>query len=211
MSVRVVIVDDHGFVSSGLALLLNGGDAVEVVATLDDPRDVPEALTAHRPDVLVTDMAMPRMSGDELIASLREHPHAPPAVVLSALTSCEAIAAAFRAGAVNYVFKDEPLAQIAKVLVDAANGTSTYSPEVTSALATQFVHEAPGPPVELSSREREILTLVSKGLTNRQVCRTLSISEATVKTYLSRCYTKLEVNDRASAVRVALEKNLLDD
>lgn len=211
MTLRVVIVDDHSFVASGLALLLSEDWGIEVLATVTDPREAVTAVATHRPDVVLTDMSMPHLDGPELIKALRRRADAPPVVVLSALTDRDAIAAAFRAGAVNYVFKDESLDTIAAAVTDAAAGRPKFSDAVASALAAHLNDPEPTTSVELSAREEEILGLVSLGLTNGQICRRLHLSEATIKTYLSRCYTKLGVNDRASAVRVALQLGLLRD
>lgn len=211
MSLRLVIVDDHAFVASGLALLLQETADIDVVATVSDARRAAEAVLTHRPDVVLADMSMPHLSGPELIGVLRQCRDAPPVVVLSALTDHAEIAAAFRAGAVNYVFKDEPLDTIAAAVIGAAEGQPKFSDAVAMALATHLTQPDPGVSAELSSREKEILTLVSLGMTNRQICRQLHLSEATVKTYLTRCYTKLGVTDRASAVRVAMEQGLLTE
>lgn len=210
MSMRVVIVDDHGFVATGLALLLEQVGRMEVVATVTDPRRAREVVAVSAPDIVITDMSMPHLDGVAVLADINSLPSPPPVVVLSAMTAPDEIVSAFRAGAANYVFKDAPLAEIVTAITTTANGHPSFSGPVTAALARSVAVPEENP-VSLSAREVEILTLASRGLTNRQMSIRLSLAETSVKTYLTRCYAKLGANDRASAVRIAMERGLLTD
>lgn len=209
--VRVLIVDDHPFVATGLAMLLEQTGSIAVVGTVNDPRRVVEVVRSLRPDVVVSDMWMPHVSGAELASRIRELDEAPPVIVLSAVADARTIVGALRAGAANYVLKDEPLSAIVAAIRGCARGEVRYSPQVAAALVALVSRPQLADMVPLSSREREILTLASQGMTNLQMAKRLSLSEATVKTYLTRCYTKLGASDRASAVRLAMEQGLLQD
>lgn len=207
-SLRVLVVDDHEIVTTGLSLLLGESGEIEVVASVTDPRDTLDAVARTGPDVVLTDLSMPGMAGTDLIAQLREaHPDVP-VLILSATSNPVEIANGIRAGAVGFVPKHASLADIRVALAQASRGEMVVSPEVGAALARHL--REPQEKAALSEREREILTLVSLGMTNGQICRRLYLSEATVKTYLARCYTKLGVNDRAAAVRAAITQGLID-
>lgn len=207
MSISLIIVDDHPAVASGLALLLPESlPDIQVTAVITDPTTALDEVARCRPQVVLTDMSMPNLPGPQLIAQLTKQPSPPRVIVWSALEDRASIGAAFSSGATNYLTKDEPVPAIAQAIVDAVAGTPRYSPRVSAALAQAA--SAPAP-VSLSKREIEILTRVSQGQTNRQICRELHLSEATVKTYLARCYSKLGAHDRASAVRTAMQQGLL--
>lgn len=205
---RVLVVDDHEIVTTGLSLLLGESGEIEVVASVTDPRGTLDAVARTSPDVVLTDLSMPGVPGTDLIAQLRDaHPDVP-VLILSGTSNPVEIANGIRAGAVGFVPKHASLAEIRGALAQASRGEMVVSPEVGAALARHL--REPQEKAALSEREREILTLVSLGMTNGQICRRLYLSEATVKTYLARCYTKLGVNDRAAAVRAAITQGLID-
>lgn len=208
MSITVVIVDDHEIVTTGLTLLLAESEEIEVVGTATDAEQAIDVIAATAPHVVLTDLSMPGMGGLELIRRVTADPASPRVLVLSATTNPTEIAAAIRAGASGFLVKDAPVRQIVADIQAAAAGDIVVSPRVGAALAMHL--REPEETSALSEREVEILTLVSLGLTNSQICRRLHLAEATVKTYLTRCYTKLEVRDRASAVRVAITKGLIN-
>lgn len=208
MNVRTVIVDDHPAVATGLALVLAEVAPIDIVAAVSDARDALAVIARTHPDVVVCDMAMRHLGGPELVESVRRLPLSPNVMMLSALHDPAQIVAAFRAGAQNYVFKDSDTSTIAAAIVDVGAGRPQLCPEVSAALAASL-GQSGDQHVVLSQREAAILALVARGMTNRRVARQLNLSEATVKTYLARCYAKLGVNDRASAVHAAMQRGLL--
>ncbi|GAB78960.1 two component transcriptional regulator, LuxR family [Austwickia chelonae] len=208
MTVRVVLVDDHSIVTTGLALLLAESDEVEVVGTATTAEEALDVIAATDPHVVLTDLSMPGMGGLELVRRLAAHRGGPRVLVLSATTKPADLASAIKGGASGFLVKDAPVEEIVAGIKGAAAGEMVVSSRVGAALALHL--RQPEEESVLSEREVEILTLVSLGLTNGQICQRLHLAEATVKTYLTRCYTKLDARDRASAVRVAIAKGIID-
>jgi DNA-binding NarL/FixJ family response regulator len=206
MTVRMIIVDDHPVVRDGLRGIFSADDAFEVVG---EAGDGPEALVVARdtrPDVVLMDLRMPRMSGAEVIRRLREQSPGLPVLVLTTFDDAADVLPAIEQGATGYLLKDTPRAELRSAVLAAARGESVLSPAVAD-LLTQRSRE-PKRPV-LSPRELEVLRLIAGGATNRELATNLFITEATVKTHLLHIFAKLEVNDRAAAVATAYQKSLL--
>ncbi|MEU8244901.1 response regulator transcription factor [Nonomuraea sp. NPDC048916] len=202
----MIIVDDHPVVRDGLRGIFADDDAFEVVG---EAADGPEALTVAmrtHPDVVLMDLRMPKMSGAEVIRRLREQTPGIHVLVLTTFDNDADVLPAIEQGATGYLLKDTPRADLRRAVRAAARGETVLSPSVAGALA----HQARAPERRtLSRRELEVLGLIARGATNREVAAKLFITEATVKTHLLHIFAKLEVNDRAAAVAAAYEAGLL--
>lgn len=202
----MIIVDDHPVVRDGLRGIFADDDAFEVVG---EAADGPEALVVAlrtNPDVVLMDLRMPKMSGAEVIRRLREQTPGIHVLVLTTFDNDADVLPAIEQGATGYLLKDTPRADLRRAVRAAARGETVLSPSVAGALAQRA-----GAPAQrtLSRRELEVLGLIARGATNREVAAKLFITEATVKTHLLHLFAKLEVNDRAAAVAAAYETGLL--
>lgn len=206
MTVRLIIVDDHPVVRDGLRGIFSGDDAFEVVG---EAADGPEALVVAgrtSPDVVLLDLRMPGMSGAEVIRRLREHQPGVHVLVLTTFGDDADVVPAIEQGATGYLLKDTPRAELRRAVQAAARGETVLSPSVAGVLTHRL--RAPEPQT-LSRRELEVLGLVARGATNRDIAGKLFITEATVKTHLLHIFAKLKVNDRAAAVAAAYDAGLL--
>jgi DNA-binding NarL/FixJ family response regulator len=206
MPIRLIIVDDHPIVRDGLRGIFTNDDAFEVVG---EAADGPEALVVAmqtNPDVVLMDLRMPKMSGAEVIRRLREQTPGIHVLVLTTFDNDADVLPAIEQGATGYLLKDTPRADLRRAVQAAARGETVLSPTVAGVL----MHKKRTPEQQtLSRRELEVLRLIARGATNREVAAKLFITEATVKTHLLHIFAKLEVNDRAAAVAVAYETGLL--
>lgn len=195
--IRVLIVDDHQLVRSGLRTLLDAEPDLSVVAEAEHGESALATIAGTSPDVVLMDLSMPVMDGVEatkLIA--RQYPEVK-VVVLTSFSDRVRVQEAIAAGAIGYLLKDcEPSDLIAAVRA-AAMGHVPLDPRVAGALLPAAA--AAGNAVTLSPREREVLGLVAQGLANKQIARALGITERTVKAHLSRVFREIGVLDRTSA------------
>lgn len=213
-TLRLLIVDDHPVVRSGLAALLHGqaGPDRSTPVTLDvvgNAADAAQALTLARqtaPDVVLADLRLgPGPDGVALTAQLRALPEPPAVVILTTYDHDTDIVRAVEAGAVGYLLKDSPVEDVVAAVVDAAGGKAVWSPTLTRRIVTGLR----APRARLSARETEVLQLVAEGLSNREIARSLFISEATVKTHLVHLNAKLHAGSRTEAVAQARRQGLL--
>jgi DNA-binding NarL/FixJ family response regulator len=204
--IRLLIVDDHPVVREGLAGMLSGQPDFDVVG---EARDGSDAVTMHeelQPDVTLMDLRMPGTDGVSAIQAIREKRPSANILVLTTYDSDSDIVHAIEAGATGYLLKDTPREELFRAVRAAARGESVLAPAVAARLMTRM--RAPAEE-NLSAREIEVLQLVSKGNSNREIGRALHISTATVKTHLIHIFDKLGVADRTAAVTVALERSIL--
>ena len=217
--VRLLVVDDHPVVRSGIVGMLSGEPDLQVVGQAADGAEA-IALTAELvPDVILMDLRMPGLDGVEATRRISARPDAPRVVVLTTYDTDGDILRAVEAGAIGYLLKDSPREDILAAVLSAAVGRSTLSPAVTTRLVGAARGTGRGPdgspcraeaPVSLSPRERQVLQAASRGLSNNQIGAELYITEATVKTHLLRAYAKLGVDSRTAAVTEALRRGLLE-
>ncbi len=204
--IRLLVVDDHPVVRDGLRGMFAGAPGFEVVGEAGDGAEAVEAAARLLPDVVLTDLRMPRMDGVAAIRAMAERGLPCRVLVLTTYDTDADVLPAIRAGATGYLLKDTAREELFRAVRAAARGESVLSPAVAGRLMGQV--RAPGRE-PLSPREVEVLGLVASGNTNKEAARTLFISEATVKTHLLHIYAKLGVNDRASAVAAGYEQGLL--
>ncbi|MFG2065784.1 response regulator [Micromonospora tulbaghiae] len=211
--VRVLIVDDDPLVRGALSMILGGVPDLAVVGEAADGAEVPAAVAAHAPDVVLMDIRMPRVDGLAATEALRARAEPPEVLVLTTFDADEQVLRALRAGASGFLLKDTPPAEIVAAVRRVAAGEATLSPAVTRKLIAHVTGTAPvrgaDPKREravrlldgLSEREREVAVLLGRGRTNAEISAELFMSVATVKAYVSRLLTKLDLNNR---VQVAL-------
>ncbi|MCZ7425460.1 response regulator transcription factor [Micromonospora sp. WMMA1949] len=211
--VRVLIVDDDPLVRGALSMILGGVPDLTVVGEATDGAEVPAAVAAHAPDVVLMDIRMPRVDGLAATETLRATAEPPEVLVLTTFDADEQVLRALRAGASGFLLKDTPPAEIVAAVRRVAAGEATLSPAVTRKLIAHVTGTAPAPGPDpkreravrllddLSEREREVALLLGRGRTNAEISAELFMSVATVKAYVSRLLTKLDLNNR---VQVAL-------
>ena len=209
MTVRVVIADDHRIVRDGLSYLLAQEAGIEVVGEAGDGRKALVVVAATRPDVLLLDLYMPGLDGQAVLEALRDDvtPQRPAVVVLTSATDDEHLVRAVRAGAISYLLKTAPAEDVITAVRDAAAGTASLSPQLLTRLTQALRRPTPPDPLQpLSAREREVLRLIARGHSNRQIARELAIGEQTVKTHVRGVLAKLGLQDRVQAAIFALRQ-----
>jgi DNA-binding NarL/FixJ family response regulator len=214
MSIRVLIADDQALIRSGLRNVLSAEEGMEVVGEAVDGADAVGKVERLEPDVVVMDVKMPRLDGIEATRQIATSGRAR-VVMLTTFGLEEYVYESLRAGATGFVLKDASPEDVVAAIRTAAAGSSMLSPEITRLLIEQFVSAGPkrdpGPEYdELTRREREVLRLLTNGLSNAEIARKLVLSEPTVKTHVAQVLRKLGVRDRVQAVIYAYEAGLVD-
>ncbi|MFZ1577777.1 MAG: response regulator transcription factor [Nostocoides sp.] len=194
--IRVVIVDDHHLVRSGIRTLLSADPRIEVVAEAANGRDGVAAALESRPDVVLMDLSMPQMDGVAATRAIIAADIATSVVVLTSFSDRDRVRDVLAAGATGYVLKDCEPQELLAAVHTAAVGNVPLDPRVAGALLPEPAGE-PGP--SLSPREIDVLRLVAQGMANKQIGRALGITERTVKAHLGRVFRELGVLDRTSA------------
>ncbi len=207
---RLVVIDDHPVVRDGLRGMLATQPDLVVVGEAASGTEALTVVAAAHPDVVLTDLRMPDPSGGTLIRLIMERVPATRVLVLTTHDTDSDVLPAIEAGAIGYLLKDAPREELFRAVRAAARGETILAPSVAALLLTRIRPRRPLTEGRLSAREREVLTLVAAGKTNRETAALLYISEATVKTHLLHIYAKLEVTDRASAVATGYRRGILD-
>ena len=211
-AVRVVLADDHPMVRYGITAVLADAPEVEVVGEASDGTTLLAAVEQHRPDVVVTDLDMPGMSGAEATARLRTaHPDVA-VLVLTLHDDDESLFAAQRAGARGYQLKGADRAELVRAILSVAAGEAVYGAAVASRIVSFFTgaqkdYAAQVFP-ELTDRERDVLTLLAEGRRNSEIAAALHLSDKTVRNHVSAVLLKLQVPDRTAAALKAREAGL---
>ncbi|RAY13701.1 DNA-binding response regulator [Actinomadura craniellae] len=202
--VSVFVVDDQDLVREGIAALLGLQPGIEVVGDAGDGTEAVEAIVAARPDVVLMDVRMPGLDGVAATAELRRRAPGCTVVMLTTFDDDEYVTGALRAGAVGYLLKNLPAADLARAVRLAHAGVA----QLDSAIVTRLAAGLPAPAV-LTPRETEVLRLISAGATNREIASRLYVSEGTVKNHISRILQRLGLRDRTQAALYAREHGLL--
>ncbi len=213
--VRALLVDDQELVRSGLRRILRRRDGIEVVGECEDGDEVPAAVAAHDPDVVVMDLRMRRINGIDATRTLRAEVGTPPVLVLTTFDDDELLSGALRAGASGFLLKDSPAEELVRAVKAVAAGQAVLDPAVTGRVLDRyrtFVEPSVPPTADdpaLTAREREVLVLMGTGLSNAEIAAQLVISEVTVKSHIGRIFTKLDLRDRAAAIVFAFDRGLV--
>ncbi|MFE6912597.1 response regulator [Streptomyces rubiginosohelvolus] len=209
-TVTLVVVDDHPVVRDGLRGMFAAAPGFEVLGEAADGVDALAVVGELDPDVVLMDLRMPGGGGVTAIAELTRRGARSKVLVLTTYDTDSDTLPAIEAGATGYLLKDAPREELFAAVRAAADGRSVLSPAVASRLMTRVRTPAADPAeTTLSAREREVLVLVARGTTNREIAAELFISEATVKTHLTHVFAKLGAKDRAAAVAVGYDRGIL--
>jgi len=221
VTTRVVLVDDQALVRAGFRMLVDSQPDLEVVGEASDGREAVRVVRGLRPDVVLMDVRMPGMDGVEATRELvgddaAAGEGAPRVLILTTFDLDEYAFAGLRAGASGFLLKDVPPEQLLEAVRVVASGDAVVAPRVTRRLLDRFAGSLPDDPAgtperleALTEREREVLALVGRGLSNTEITARLVVAEATVKTHVGRILAKLGLRDRVQAVVLAYETGLV--
>jgi two-component system nitrate/nitrite response regulator NarL len=205
---RIILVDDHTLFRKGLAELLEQSGSIEVSAFTGNPDEVDTLLKAHRPDVLILDLNMPGTDGITLMQQLRSDGHTLPVLILTLSEAEDDLARALRAGANGYLLKSMEPDEVVDAIQRAQRGETVVAPAMTAKLVNLYDQKGQDSNSlldALTPREREILTHLARGESNKAIARTLDISHDTVKLHVRHILAKLNLSSRVEAAVFAVE------
>jgi two-component system NarL family response regulator len=202
-SIRVLIVEDHNVVRQGLVALLNVVDGLEVVGEAADGQEAIAQIRKHHPDVTLIDLRLPRMSGVDVIERIRMESPQARFIVLTTYDGDEDIYRALKAGARAYLLKGMTSEDLISTIRAVYDGKSYIPPAVAERLAERVGAQ------ELTPRESDVLELIVRGKSNREIAAELEVSEATVKTHINSLLGKLGVSDRTQAATAAIQRGIV--
>jgi len=214
--IRVLLVDDQELIRTGLRGILRASFGFDVVGECADGGEVPAAVAALAPDVVLMDVRMPFVDGVRATRELRRREGSPPVLALTTFDDEEVLAGMLRAGAAGFVLKGVPAEDLQRAVRAVAEGGAWLDPAVTARVLAIYRSAVPGASAAgqadldvLTGREREVLALVGRGKTNGEIAAELFVSEGTVKTHINHVFTKLQLRDRAAAVVFAFDHDLV--
>jgi DNA-binding NarL/FixJ family response regulator len=201
--IRLLIVDDHPIVRFGLTALLGIQDDIEIAGTAEGGRDAIRLLEKIPVDIILLDFRMPGFSGIQTLEKLQTIAPKTRGIILSSFECDEEIYAAVKAGAQGYLHKDAPAEEIVRAIRSVRGGQQAFPHRIAERLSSDQMTAG------LSHRERQVLELVAKGLTNKEVANTLQISQFTVRNHMNHVTQKLDVSDRTEAIFIAIQNGLI--
>ena len=215
MSTRVLIADDQALVRAGFRKLLESAPDIEVVGEAADGREAVDLARRLRPTVVLMDIRMPRLDGIEATRRLTADAEGIRVLILTTFGLDDYVYEALRAGASGFMLKDAPPEELLAAVEVVARGDALIAPAVTRSVIEEFVRRspapAPAPPAieELTEREREVLELLARGMSNAEIAERLVVSAGTVKTHVAHVLSKLGLRDRVQAVILAYESGVI--
>jgi DNA-binding NarL/FixJ family response regulator len=209
--IRVLIADDHGIVRSGLRMLIDRQNDMEVVAEADDGVAALESTQAHRPDVAVLDVSMPRMTGLQAAREIRSHVPETRVLLLSMHDDERYFLEGLASGASGYVLKRAADTDLIGAVRAVAGGQTFLSTDAQRELMDAWLESGRSEPDDpLTPRELEVVKLIAEAYTNRQIAETLKLSEKTVESHRANVLSKLAMRDRVEVVRYAIRRGLVE-
>jgi NarL family two-component system response regulator LiaR len=209
--IRVLIVDDHEVVREGLQTLLAEEAAIELVGQAADGREAVTMAKTERPDVILMDLVMPHLDGIEATRQILAADPDSKVLILTSFAEDKRVHDAIQAGATGYLLKDTLRPELVRAILAAAEGKATLHPEAQQALIRQATAPKTAAPHDnLTARECDVLALIGRGNSNREIAATLHLTEGTVKGYVSNILSKLDVADRTQAALYAVKHGLAD-
>ena len=200
--IRVLLVDDHAFLRMGVKSFLELEDGIEVVGEAESGEEALSAAASLKPDIVVMDLMMPGIGGTEAVRRLSRMEHPPRVLILSSYGQSVELARALSAGAKGALAKDAPMDELSKAIRRIHSGKRYVSTDIANYLAVN-------PMVEFSSRDREIMLALSKGLSNDDIAAMLRLSVPRVKQLLNDLYSRLGVANRAEAIGMILREHMV--
>jgi NarL family two-component system response regulator LiaR len=207
--IRVMIVDDHAMVRRGLAAFLKAFDDLELVGEAANGEEVLQLAASVQPDVVLMDLVMDQMDGVAATRVIRQNHPQIQVIVLTSFREVLLVQKALQAGAISYLLKNVSADELATAIRAAHMGRSTLAPEAAEALV-RAATQPPEPGFDLTARERDVLELMVKGLSNVEIAESLVVSQSTIKTHVSSILAKLGVAGRTEAVAVAIQRQLVN-
>jgi len=211
--IRVLLADDQALVRAGFRMILTAEPGIDVVGQAADGREAVALARELLPDVVLMDVRMPVMDGIEATRHIVDGEGSPRVLILTTFDLDDYVYEALRAGASGFLLKDRPPEELVAAVRVIAAGEALLAPSVTRRLIEEFARRAPTASRteldQLTDREREVLVLMARGMSNAEIARTLFVAETTVKTHVGRVLHKLGLRDRAQAVVLAYESGLV--
>jgi two-component system, NarL family, response regulator LiaR len=206
--IRVLLVDDHTVVRSGLSALLMANDDFKLIGEAKNGEEAIRLCESLQPDVVLMDLMMPGMGGVNATKVIREKWENINVIALTSFKEKEMVEGALKAGAISYLLKTVTAEELETAIRGAVVGESRLSPEATQVLV-QRIKEPKHPEYDLTDREKDILKLMIEGIPNNEIAKRLVVSESTIKFHVSNILSKLSCSSRTEAVAIALKNNLV--
>ena len=206
--IRVMLVDDHTMVRRGLAAFIKVFDDLQLAGEAESGAAAIQLCAEALPDVVLMDMVMPDMDGAATTRLIRQQFPQVQVIALTSFKEGDLVKNALEAGAIGYLLKDVSADELAGAIRAAHAGRATLSPEAAQALV-ETANQPPEPGLDLTEREREVLTLMVEGLNNTQIAGRLTVSSSTIKSHVSNILSKLGVTSRTEAVTLALRSHII--
>lgn len=207
--IRLFIVDDHIIVRKGILMFLNTEPSVVIVGEAEDGQSAIERACSLQPDVILMDLVMPQGDGLSAITQLKRCLPEVKIIVLTTFNDDERVKTAIEAGADGYLLKDADGEALLRAIRAVLRGEMPLHPSVTAHVIKNLTNAAQVNGYHLTGREKEILKLLSRGLSNKEMAKTLNLSRGTIKIHVSNILGKLQVNSRTEAALLALQKGLV--
>ena len=208
--IKLVIVDDHRVVRSGVKALIDTESHMEVIGEAADGREAVTKVKSQNPDVVLMDLVMPEMDGVEATSEITKVDPAPKILILTSFSEEERIIQAIKAGATGYLIKDASPDELIQAIKDVYHGESTLDPKVAGTVLRSVQNEPQDSSEELTDREVDVLELLAEGLPNEDIAEKLYISERTVRSHVSNILAKLDLTNRTQAALYAVRKGIVE-